>query len=767
VIGVLRRIGFQLATGAIAAAGLSIAIWQLDGYYPIQKWLFWQYLEIWLVVAGWVLACLSAGHLILRRAFRLVLPLCEQVAFAFAIGVLTFVLGMFLIGLAHGLRPVTFVAWPVVMIAAGIVPLARFARRVARRIRWARRQPGLSRPSFANYALLLFGAGGVLALYLNALTPANVAYDSRWYHLGIAEHYAVTHAVGRFPEGWFGGAMPQLASLLYTWAFLFPGHALFTHIETAAHLEFVLIIATLAGIPLLVRRLVGGARVPMAWAAFFLFPGIFVYDSAPSLAADHVLAFWGVPLFLATLRFWRSWQRQDAALVAAMAAGAALTKYQSLYMLVPIAIGLGARVLFLSWRRRSLRAALPPLLILGGLFALLTAPHFLKNFVWYGDPMYPLLNGVLNLRPWNPDADPVTTLQSGGFKPTGTFLKRLLDSTAAMATFGFKAHDWGAFHRDWPTYGFIFTLLLPFVVLLKQAWRLRALAAASLVGVFIWYWTFHQDRYLQSLTPWMASLVAAVVWRLWRAGLVARLSVVPLIALQIIWGGDHYFFPTHAMSGQHPLRRTMELIAGGFQGQFAERFQVSSDLGGAGKTLPAGSRVLLHEQHLRLGTGVPVVTDARGTQGALSYRRVRSPRDMWQRLRALGVTHVMWPTSPIGLETYGDETSFYGFVRRYATPRGTFGGLAMAELGETPPPDEPFGAVALQGCQLSYRVPLSEVDTKIWVQNGQADTAQKVENQRGAEFIIIEAACGGQYPAISGYDLVTSRNGWETWARQR
>ena len=44
----------------------------------------------------------------------------------------------------------------------------------------------------------------------------------------------------------------------------------------------------------------------MRAAALFLFPGILVYDSAPALMADHVMAFWVPPLALALLRF-RRW----------------------------------------------------------------------------------------------------------------------------------------------------------------------------------------------------------------------------------------------------------------------------------------------------------------------------------------------------------------------------------------------------------------------------------------------------------------------------
>jgi hypothetical protein len=757
-----------IAIAVVAALGFGLTLWQLDGHYPLRHWLVSAYLQIWLLCAGWTVACLSAGHAILRRIRGLSLPLREHLLFSFACGVLAFAAGIFLIGLLGGLGPVTFVLWPLAMAAAGLLPLARLGRRALRRIQQARRRPGLGRPSAAAYAIFFFGAVGVLALYLNILTPNNVAYDARWYHLGLAEGYAAGHTVARFPEGWFAGALPQLASYLYTWAFLIPGGGLFTRVELATHLELVIFLATLAGIPLLVRWLLGGVRAPLSWAALFLFPGILVYDSTLSGAADHVLAFWAVPIFLAAGRFWRSWTKPNAYLLAIVAAGAALTKFQAIYLLTPIALAFSVRTLLMLRRRRSAREVLASPLRAGALFALLTSVHWLKNLLWYGDPFYPLLNGILEIRPWNPDADPTTTLQSGGFKPVGTFAHRLYDSTQAMATFAFVSHDWFAFHRDWPVFGFLFTLFLPFLLLLKGTWRLRALAAAALVGVFVWYWTFHQDRYLQSLVPWMAAVVAALIWRLWHAGWVARLSMVPLVALQIAWGGDHYFFPTHAMLGQQPARVAMDMIADGFAGRFADRFQPPSNLVSAGKTLPRSARVLIHEQHLRLGIGAPAVTDARGTQGALSYRRARSPREVWRQLRGLGVTHVLWPSSPIGLENWGDEAVFYDLTTKYLAAPAHFDGVVMGALGGAPPPAAPYGPVALLGCQIARQVSLPDVDAAIGTAAPLPAEAELPAIARGADFILLESGCRARFQSIDlqPFRLATARKGWETWVRR-
>jgi hypothetical protein len=64
---------------------------------------------------------------------------------------------------------------------------------------------------------------GVLYVWFTILTPQNASFDSRWYHQPIAEIYVAQGGIEPFSEGWVPGAFPQLASLLYAWAFSLPG----------------------------------------------------------------------------------------------------------------------------------------------------------------------------------------------------------------------------------------------------------------------------------------------------------------------------------------------------------------------------------------------------------------------------------------------------------------------------------------------------------------------------------------------------------------
>ena len=195
----------------IAAAGL---LWFVNRHQPLEQWLFWPYLGFALATAGWLLSCLSIGHAALRLlAIRL--PFRERLLFDVTVGVLLFAIGLFVAGLFRLLRPPFFFVYPALLLAVG----ARWTFADLRRA-WRHLRAGLRRsrvpPSLPYIGALLFGALGLAIVYLSILTPDNVAFDSRTYHLPIAEHFAAWGRIGKFPEGWYAGVLPHLASWLYT-----------------------------------------------------------------------------------------------------------------------------------------------------------------------------------------------------------------------------------------------------------------------------------------------------------------------------------------------------------------------------------------------------------------------------------------------------------------------------------------------------------------------------------------------------------------------
>src|SRR4029077_10091687 len=135
---------------------------------------------------------------------------------------------------------VFFFALPLGLIAAGARPSFRYARRAVRHLRGAWRRS--ARPGPWGVFVHAFGILGLLLVYVAVLTPNNAAFDSRWQHLAIAEHYAAVGAVQKFSEGWYIGAQPRLASFLYTWAFLLPPGRLADRIELAAHVELTVFV---------------------------------------------------------------------------------------------------------------------------------------------------------------------------------------------------------------------------------------------------------------------------------------------------------------------------------------------------------------------------------------------------------------------------------------------------------------------------------------------------------------------------------------------
>src|SRR5690606_17017367 len=252
-------------------------------------------------------------------------------------------------------------------------------------------------------------------IYAFVLTPDNVMFDSRWKHLAIAESFAAHGGIFRFAEGWMFAARPHFASYLYTWAFLIPGGELFDRITLCGHLEFMIFaVTTMLGIPALARRLVPDADPKLVWVARFLFPGVFLYDSNLSIGADHIAAVFVIPIYIVTVDLIRGgFRTRNAVLVGMMTAGILLTKETAAAITIPsaaLALVVGAGWHLYRTRRsgapprvqvRILTAALA--IVITGL--IVSSPLWLKNILWYGDPLYPNFHRYFSPRPWSANSE--------------------------------------------------------------------------------------------------------------------------------------------------------------------------------------------------------------------------------------------------------------------------------------------------------------------------------------------------------------------------
>jgi hypothetical protein len=319
----------------------------------------------------------------------------ERVTLSAALGLGLIGLIMLALGMAGGLYPL--VAWA--LFAGLLAWLWRDVRRWVADLRAvvAGLLPaGRFEAAAAAFVLLVL----VLGL-LRALAPP-LAWDALVYHLVLPRLYAAAHSVRLDPADFsFFTGMPQLAEMLYTLALLL-------RLEPQAGLVTAQTLGWLFGL-LLALGLAGAAaamRLP-AWLA----PAIVFSSFSVSLAlawayADQLLML----LALAALLAVRLWQHHRAAgrsarswlLIAGGLAGLAWgTKYTG--ALVPL--GCAAAVLVESiicptrsqaspgWRGwlSRLRSGVAPASGLGFVAAALMAPWLIKNLLFTGSPVYPLL----------------------------------------------------------------------------------------------------------------------------------------------------------------------------------------------------------------------------------------------------------------------------------------------------------------------------------------------------------------------------------------
>jgi len=364
-----------------------------------------------------------------------------------------------------------------------------------------------------------------------------------------------------------------------------------------------------------------------------------------------------------------------------------------------------------------------------------------------------------------------------GWTPEGPFTSRLLETGKAVFTFAFVPHDWPNYHRDVPVFGFLFTLSLLILPFVRGGRRVWLLVGGTSLGVFLWYWTYHQDRYLQLLLPWMVACTAATFMLAWSSGRLVRVGLGLLVGLQLVWGGDVPFLPTHAMMADTPIKHAITMLSSTFRGESETRLR--RNLGyfdGLASYLPEKAAVLLHEEYLRYGMARPVVADSARWQGGIDYLELRRPDRVFDLLRSYGVTQIVWETShSLNQEIpLSGELVFYDFVLRHGQWRRNIGRYALVDMPTDRPAAKEPGPVLFLGCRQQRNMALSELDFAANNDSAPAptqapDTAERLNALLAkASFAVTREGCTNVVPAslLSDFTAVPRWGGWTPWVRK-
>lgn len=750
----LQRLKAPVAAALVVAA--TWPVWRAFAFQrPLVSWYFPRLAVTWGLTLLFSGACLAIGT---RVVSWLTGPVRRDGfwALSFATGVLAFGVAMGVLGHLGLLSPGLLGLLPLLLLAAGWSSLVDGF--LDARARWAKV------PSLSVWEVL-FGIAGVLGVtlaVLPVLAPENINYDARWYHLVIADRYALMGRIAASPEGNHLLAGPHLASLLYTWAFLQDGASTFDKALLANHVEAACFIGTLALVPPLARALAPrGSTVSyrLAWVAMLTFPALYIYDTGLMGGADHVAALWAPAALLTLLQARERGDRRSWVLFGLSLGALALTKYTAILLLAPLVVWVAVGSLTWPLRASTLRPRLVGPLVGAGAALAVTSLHWLRNWVFYGNPVYPLAARLFTTTtPWTRDSAAWNFWYSRElFVPTEARLpSRIAEVSDAVFDYHLNLYTWRDFTNGLPVFGSLFAISLVLLPFLRGAKRLWALVLAIHAGIAIWFVLAHQMRYLLILVPLMAAacaVLAVEAWS-WRSWLV-RAAIVGAVAVQLIGAGDAPFAPTHRTNGrQSPLGKAVSFLGRGIAEDNDARFKLWKELEEVGALVPRNARLLIHGSHATLGMNRVVLTDAIGIQYGLNYAELGSLSAIHRKLMALGVTHVASVDSVSDSNSSAGELLFRTYLHTVSVEQKSAHGWLVGEVPHDEPVDLP-GLVVYSGCGSTYASGLYELQQlsappvpasvdPVWV--APKETQDLVALAARATYAVVEDGCPAPFP---------------------
>jgi hypothetical protein len=369
-------------------------------------------------------------------------------------------------------------------------------------------RPGSSAP--VAWRILLWGALGIYGVlyFRQAFAPELSADGFNGYHLGFVNLWSHAGRVYRLDDMLAG--MPQGVEMLFLFAYTIGGHSS----AALIHASF------LFDLPLLMLcygRRFGWPPAAVGFAAILVF-------ASPLIGVDGTVAYNDVALaavafaVIYLLQIWRENQTSGVLIACGTLAGFAIAiKYSA----VPLPLLVLATA---AWESRKARTVA----IVGLSMAVLCAPYFLRNWIWFDNPIAYFGNAIFPNRWFHDSLEKHLTWQQthpDGFRWRDMPLALTVGTSKLQSSFG-------------PAF-----LLLPLCLagLFWRQTRLLALASLALGVIFI---VRKDPRFIIAAIPFAAMALGFVLSRIPAAGVL--LGMVAVAHLIVSWPSFQNFahFPS-------------------------------------------------------------------------------------------------------------------------------------------------------------------------------------------------------------------------------
>jgi hypothetical protein len=572
----------------------------------------------------------------------------EELGFSVMLGTGAIGLGVLLLGLLGLLSLLPVIVYLLLLTAAGHREIPALIGALKTLVLSAARSPW-------RIALGLAFLGLTVNLLLRAATPVH-AFDDAIYHLAVAQKFADRGRVYPLLDNWAGNG-PFLVQMVYVICLL-------AKAEIAAKL-FNLILALLCALALygFCKRFLSERA---GWIAMFAFFGAgMVVEVAVTARIDVALAF---VLFLATYSLMAYFETSRTGWLYASAGLAGIS------MGVKYTAGVWALLLALmylveSFLRRSadFASVIKRGLLYAAIASAVAAPWFIKNAIWFHNPVYPFVTGEV-VAPGSPpryfNAQDEQRLdqfyQTAYAQDPGLaeIRKQELERTAQQRVERHPLYVWEYFTKPdlynmaeeyhYPNYLFLLSPLL--VVFLTRRWVIW-LAVFSIIFFLAVTSTSWVGRILLPVYPALTIVTAYILDQLigLREGVKGQKYFVWLSLLLIVGlVGAAVGSTAYQSFEQAEKARAFDFIAGKITGR---RFMMSQfyypPLDYINHQLPEDARVMMMGAQMSYGLRRPYVAEVNWDSTEWRRLLLRNPsfQEVSEDLKRQGITHILYSDS--------------------------------------------------------------------------------------------------------------------------